>query len=128
MSPRRRKLPKTERFGVEETRVLYNRYSATKNKAQRTEIEFPWPEFHSFFDTVLSIAPDDYTPSAYHLVWGETGKDYRKEAIQFKRVNEPQPSEIAVELTALLTGLEYQQEEPIQLAELANIAAALAAT
>ena len=123
----RERLPKTERFGDAETRLLQNRHAALKHKLSKTDQAIPWPAFKDFFEAVLSVAPADYLPSRYHLNWGENGSDYRLEALRFKRLVNSTPSNLSAELAALLTGLESQEEEPVQLADLVNTAAAHAA-
>ena len=127
MAKLRERLPKTERFGDAETRLLQNRHAALKHKLSKTDQAIPWPAFKDFFEAVMSVAPADYLPSKYHLNWGENGNDYRLESLRFKRLVNATPDNLAAELATLLTGLESQEEEPVQLADLVNTAAAHAA-
>ena len=127
MAKLRERLPKTERFGDDETRLLQNRHAALKHKLSKTDQGIPWPTFTEFFNAVLSAAPEDYLPSRYHLNWGENGSDYRLESLRFKRLVSATPCNLSAELATLLTGLESQEEEPVQLVDLVNTAAAHAA-
>ena len=127
MAKLRERLPKTDRFGDDESRILQNRHAALKHKLSKTDQGIPWPTFTEFFNAVLSVAPADYLPSRYHLNWGENGSDYRLESLRFKRLVNSTPSNLSAELATLLTGLESQEEEPVQLADLVNTAAAHAA-
>lgn len=98
----RDRLPLTPRWGEDETRVLYNRWGAMKTRARVKEQPFPWMKFIEFFDLVLEKAPEDYTPARYRIEWGESGYDYRPEAISFVRKTPSDPCAFVAELTALL--------------------------
>jgi hypothetical protein len=121
----RERLPKTERFGDDETRLLQNRHAALKHKLSKTDQEIPWPTFTEFFHAILSVAPADYLPSRYHLNWGDKGSDYRLESLRFRRILAADQCAVSAELaTAFMT---LEEGEPVELADFINTAAAHAA-
>ena len=97
----RDRLPLTPRWGEDETRVLYNRWSAMKNRAKKAEQPFPWMRFQEFFDMLLETAPEDYLPTRYRIEWGENGYDYRPEAMLFQRKSPSDPCAFVTELSVL---------------------------
>lgn len=116
MAQTRARLPTTPRWSLEETRVLYNRWSAAKNRAKAKDQEFPWGQFGDFFKVVLDEAPVDYTPNTYRIEWGEQGYDYRPEAMAFVKKGPEDPCAFSVELILLLTTTSGSLEELVKLA------------
>jgi hypothetical protein len=99
---RREKLPEVPHLPPEELRTLANRYSAIKHKALKRGVDFPWPKFSQYLETVLSRAPANYVPSEFRITHGE-GFDFRPEAMVIKRKGGQDPmagieAELAVRL------------------------------
>ena len=105
MARTRERLPFTTRWTEDETRLLYNRWSAMKNRAKAKDQPFPWMKFGEFFAFVEAVSPQDYTPSLYRIEWGDSGYDYRPEAIKFARKSIQNSCAMAVELALLLVSV-----------------------
>lgn len=119
---RRERLP-VSRLSDEESRLLYSRYSAAKNKATTRGLDFPWPRFADYLETVLELAPSDYLPSTYRISYGE-GYDFSPGKMKFSRKGggEPPQSHVIAEMTRLLLTQDGDLDELAREAQISAIA------